>query len=97
MPDPFFIFLCSSCGWKKVCGMDDSGLREVSNDTISSRKFRCPSCGRAISPKKFPNPQSEMDKTAAEKSMKLELEAWMAESAEFQSKFIEAKDGKDIG
>lgn len=97
MPDLFFIFLCSSCGWKKVCGLEDSGLLETSNDTMSSRKFRCPSCGRGISPNKFQNPQAEVDRAAAERSMKSEMDAWMAKSAEFQRKFIEARDGEDIG
>lgn len=94
MPEGPSIFLCSSCGWKKVCDPDECGLVELSNDSLSARKFRCPSCGRAVAPRKFPDPQSELNKKSREESVKAEYDDWMAKSSDFQRKFIEARDGK---
>lgn len=94
MPEGPSIFLCSFCGWKRVCSPDKSGLVELSNDSLSARKFRCPSCGRGVAPRKFPDPQSDVDKRAKEEFTKAEYEDWMAKSVDFQRNFIEARDGK---
>lgn len=94
MPDEPQIFLCASCGWKRVAPIDDSGMHELSNDTMSARKFRCPSCGRAIVPRRFPNPQADVEKKAHEESMKSEHEKWLENSMDYQKSFIEGKDGK---
>lgn len=95
MSDDPRIFMCSFCAWKKVATIEDSGLHELSNDSMSARKFRCPSCGRAITPRKFLNPQAEVEKKASEEAMKSEHEKWLESSMDYQKSFIEGKDGKD--
>lgn len=82
------IILCSHCSWKRVCDVDDIGLHELKNDSMSSRKFRCPGCGRAVAPRKFPDPQREMELAAKEERVKAENEAFMAQHAEFQKNFL---------
>lgn len=95
-PDRFHLFLCEPCGWKKVCNLEMSGLKEMSNDSMSSRKFRCPSCGRGISPRKLSDPQGELDRREKEEAMKSEYKDWLDKSMEFQAKFAEDNDGKNI-
>lgn len=94
MPDEPQIFLCSSCGWKKVCPPGQSGLLELANDSMSARKFRCPSCGRAVAPRKFPNPQAEVERKASEEAARSEHDEWLAKSADYQRNFLEGKDGQ---
>lgn len=94
--DPMSIFLCASCGWKKVCRMEQSGLHELRTDAMSSRKFRCPSCGRGIAPRKFPDPQSEADRQSEEDSMKAQYEEWLGRSMEHQREFLREKDGQGV-
>lgn len=94
--DPVCIFLCGSCGWKKVCRLEQSGMHELRSDTMSSRKFRCPSCGRGVAPRKFPDPQSEADRQSAETNLKIEYEDWLDKSMDHQREFLREKDGKGV-
>lgn len=71
-----------------MCELEDTGLHELKSDSMSSRKFRCPGCGRAIAPRKFPDPQREMDLASEEKRIKEENEAFIIEHAEFQRNFL---------
>lgn len=86
------ILLCASCGWKRVCDGECSGLRELKTDTLSSRKFRCPGCGRGVAPRKFPDPQAEADRKAKDDRLKAENEAFLGETIDFQRKFSEGID-----
>lgn len=87
------IILCASCGYKKVCEPEDTGLVELKNDTLSPRKFRCPGCGRAVAPRSFPDPQSELEGKAKEERLKAEHEAFVGEAMDFQRRFSEGADG----
>lgn len=89
------ILLCSSCGWKLVCDNDCPGLTEVKTDTLSARKFRCKGCGRAIAPRKFPDPQAEANMKANEERLKSENEAFMSETMDFQNKFVKGLDEQE--
>jgi len=94
MPSSNSILLCLSCGWKKVCDPDASGLLELKNDSMSSRKFRCPGCGRAIAPRSHQDPQSEMNRRASDERIKAENEVFINEVMDFQKNFIrESEDG----
>lgn len=86
------ILLCAYCGWKRVCGEECEGLHELKTDTLSCRKFRCLGCGRGVAPRKFPDPQADMDRRAKDERLKAENEAFMSETMEFQSKFVEGLD-----
>jgi len=83
------IFLCQACGWKRVCDPNSSGLLETKNDAESPSKFRCPTCGRGIVPRKFPDPQAENEMRASEERMREENQAFLDEVTQFQKKFIE--------
>lgn len=86
MPD-LFIFLCN-CGWRKVSQIENCGLLELKNDTLSSRKFRCPSCGFSITPFKTKDPQYEINKKNIEKEIEEENKKWLEESSEKQAEFV---------
>jgi hypothetical protein len=87
------ILLCQHCGWKRVCDPDAPGLLELKNDSMSSRKFRCPGCGRAIAPRKHPDPQSEVDRKIKDARMKEENEAFIKSAIDFSANF--AKESED--
>lgn len=87
------ILLCSACDFKKVCALEETGLVELKNDSMSSRKFRCPWCGRAVAPRKFPDPQADLENKAKEERLKVDHEAFVGESIEFQRKFSEESNG----
>jgi DNA-directed RNA polymerase subunit RPC12/RpoP len=95
MSESFSILLCQSCGWKKVCKLTDSDLKEIKNDSMSSRKFRCQSCGRGVAPRNFPDPQGELNIKSREESLKSEMNSWIESGVDFQRKFIEDKIGKE--
>lgn len=95
MPSSKSIILCEYCGWKRVCNPDSSGLHELANDSMSGRKFRCPSCGRGVVPRPTQDPQFEIDKKIKENRNKLEYEEWMERSMDFQTNFMKAKDEQD--
>ena len=82
------MLLCSHCSWKKVCELENTGLYELKSDSMSSRKYRCPQCGRAIAPRKFPDPQSDADRIEYENRIKAENESFLEENAEFQKNFL---------
>lgn len=94
MPERYLIFLCSSCGWKRVSAEGQSGLVELANDSMSSKKFRCPSCGRGIAPRKFSNPQADVERVASEEAAKSEHERWLDMTMDYQRSFLEGQDGK---
>jgi uncharacterized protein YlaI len=83
------IVLCIFCNWKTIAEENEVGLKELKNDTLSSKKYRCPRCGRAISPRKFGDPQKEQDRKENEDKMKKENETWIRENLDFQKKFAE--------
>jgi hypothetical protein len=83
------IILCSFCGWKKIAESDNTGLSEIKNDSLSSRKYRCPGCGRATSPRKFSDPQKEQDRKNEEEKMKKNEEKWRQENLDFHTRFLE--------
>jgi len=82
------MFICESCNWKKTCGIEESGLHELKSDTMSSRKFRCPGCGRAITPRPAKDPQSDMDRKSDDEKNRQENDKWMQEAIQFQSNFL---------
>lgn len=88
MPSKKVIILCAYCSWKRICDFDNIGLHELKSDSMSSRKFRCPGCGRAIAPRKFPDPQKEVELAAKEDKVKEDNEAFIIEHAEFQRNFL---------
>ena len=83
------ILLCTFCGWKRICGLEDPGLNEMKNDTLSSRKFRCPGCGRGVAPRKFKDPQKDLDDKLADEKAKAENEEFMKDSISYQESFLE--------
>lgn len=83
------IILCSFCGWKKIADKEKIDLYELKTDSLSSKKYRCPGCGRAVSPRKFSDPQREHDKKNEEESMKKNDEKWRQENLDFQVRFME--------
>ena len=93
MTDKKHIFICESCSWKKTCGIEESGLHELKSDTMSSRKFRCPGCGRAITPRGAKDPQAEMDRKAYDEKSRSENNKWIQEAIQFQSDFLKEAEG----
>lgn len=93
---PKSILLCE-CGWKRILGEDlDDAPVELGNDTMSARKFRCPSCGFAITPRPAADPQSELDRRLREEKMAEENRRWLEESKRSTKEFMEKiKDGKE--
>jgi len=89
------ILLCQSCGWKEVCELDRSVAVEIKNDSMSSRKFRCPSCGRGVVPRSFPDPQRELDLKSKDERIKSEMDEWTERSLDFQKRFLEDDDGSE--
>lgn len=88
-----YILICASCSWKLVSDLSDLNLYELKSDTMSSRKFRCPGCGRAISPRRADDPQSQQDDKAQSQRMIEENKKWIEENIKFQEEF--AKEIKD--
>lgn len=83
------IILCSSCGWKRIADEANTGLLEIKNDSLSSKKYRCPGCGRAISPRKFSDPQGEVERKNEEEKMKKNEDKWRQENLDFHMRFME--------
>lgn len=83
------IILCQYCGWKFVGNLENCGLRELNNDTMSCKKYRCPECGRGVSPRMAKDPQREVDRKLEEDKMNLEKKAWIQENIEFRKNFSE--------
>lgn len=81
------ILLCQSCSWKLVSELSDTGLHELRNDAMGTRKFRCPRCGRAIVPRKTKDPQEEQDRKADSEKIKEENKKWIEENIKFQQDF----------
>lgn len=90
-----YILLCQSCSWKLVSDLSESGLYELKNDSMSSRKFRCPQCGKAVVPRKIKDPQEEQNRKAESERLKQENKKWMEENIKFQNNFMkENNDGE---
>jgi len=89
------IILCSSCGWKKISEENKTNLVELNNDSMSSKKYRCPGCGRGVAPRKFADPQEEQDRKNEEERMRRNEEKWRQENLDFHARFMEeVEDGK---
>lgn len=83
-----FIILCQSCGWKTISDLSDCGLYELKNDSMSSKKFRCPKCGRAITPRPISDPQSELERRKEDEKLEEQKKDWIKENIAFQKEFI---------
>ena len=81
------ILLCEFCGWKKIAELDSSEIKELKNDSLSSRKFRCKKCGRAITPRSIKDPQKEVNLKSKELSLQEENKKWIEEALQFQNEF----------
>lgn len=90
-----YILLCDYCSWKTVSSTDDIKIQQIKNDTLSCKKFRCPNCGRAISPKKIKDPQRDLEKLEEEKRSQEENKKWIDESMNFQINFNKERDRND--
>lgn len=91
----FFMLLCG-CGWKKTTDLKNEELYELKSDTMSSRKFRCPSCGMAVTPRPAKDPQSELDARIRNEKIVEENKRWLEESAKDQEEFLkETKDAEE--
>lgn len=82
-----YILICNSCSWKLISDLKDSNLYELKSDTLSSKKFRCPTCGRAVCPRAAADPQREQDNKANSEKMIEENKKWMQENIKFQEEF----------
>jgi hypothetical protein len=83
------MLLCE-CGWKEILDSDLSGApTELKNDTMSSRKFRCPKCGFAITPRPAADPQSELRRKLEEERAAEENRRWLEESERQTKEFME--------
>jgi DNA-directed RNA polymerase subunit RPC12/RpoP len=83
------IVLCQYCGWKFVGDVENSGLVELKNDTMSSKKYRCQGCGRGVVSRFAKDPQQEVDRKIEEEKMNQEKQNWIQENIDFRSKFLE--------
>lgn len=88
MANKMFMFLCSSCGWKRVCPLEESGLFELKSDALSARKFRCPQCGRAMCPRASSDPQADLEMNIEEDRLRRENESFIEETEQFQKNFL---------
>lgn len=83
-----FMLLCN-CGWKKISDLKgDVGAVELKNDTLSNRKFRCPRCGFAVTPRKTKDPQFDLDRAKKDMETENQNKKWLEESVEKQIEFI---------
>lgn len=82
-----YIFFCDYCNYKIISDLDNLGLRELKNDTMSAKKYRCPKCGRASTLKNTKDPQSDIERNKEEARIKEENEKWIKENIEFKVKF----------
>ena len=82
-----FILLCG-CGWKRVSDLSDKDLTEIKNDTLSSKKFRCPLCGFTVTPRKAKDPQADMDRIQKDKETAEENKKWLEDSLKRQNEFM---------
>jgi DNA-directed RNA polymerase subunit RPC12/RpoP len=83
-----YLLFCDYCNWKKISNLEGDDVLELKNDSMSSRKYRCLNCGRAVSPKKIKDPQKEMEKKAKEQSLKKENEKWAEDNFKFKENFL---------
>lgn len=93
---PKSILLCD-CGWKDILNSDLVGApKELNNDTMSSRKFRCPRCGFAVTPRPAADPQSELRIKLEEDRIAEENKRWLKESELKTKEFMEKiRNGKE--
>lgn len=89
------LLICEFCGWKTVSEPERSGLYELKSDTLSNRKWRCPKCGRAVTPRKCKDPQAEIERKKKEDILKMDDEKWMEENVAFRKDFMEKNDDED--
>jgi predicted RNA-binding Zn-ribbon protein involved in translation (DUF1610 family) len=86
------IFLCDNCNWKLISNIDDVKLYKLDSDSLSNKKYRCPSCGRAITPRKIKDPQKELEQKKEEEKLNQENKKWIEESIEFKNNFLKEKE-----
>lgn len=86
------ILLCSWCGWKRISDLNDTDLKELKNDTLSSRKFRCQKCGRGVAPRPIKDPQKELELKNQETTIEQENKKWIEEILQFQEEFRKEND-----
>lgn len=89
------ILYCEFCNWKIVCDFDKIDLIRIKNDSISSEKYRCPDCGRAITPKPTKDPEQELQNKLKEDKLKKENDSWIKENIEYQIQFKGIKNDID--
>lgn len=89
------IFLCEPCGWKIVSDIESVGLTPLNSDTLSNKKYRCPNCGRAMTPRKCKDPQSELEAKNRSEQIQQENKKWMEDSISIQKAFKEDTDEQD--
>lgn len=82
-----YILICEFCNWKVISELENLNLYELKSDTLSNKKYRCPRCGRGITPRKTKDPQSEIEKDNEENRIKKENEKWVEENIKFQIDF----------
>lgn len=89
------ILLCSWCNWKRISDLNDPDLKELKNDSMSARKFRCPKCGRGVAPRPIKDPQKELELKNQETTIQQENKKWIEEIVQFQEEFRKEKDHDD--
>jgi hypothetical protein len=87
------VLICDFCNWKSICDFENINLYELKNDTLSNKKYRCPNCGRAITPRKTKDPQSDIEKNNEENKIKEEDEKWIQDNIKFQINFKKEENG----
>lgn len=83
------LFLCEACGWKAVSDEKNTNLTPLKNDTLSSKKYRCPGCGRALTPRNCKDPQGDLNQKIKSEQAKEDNKKWLEESLTFQKEFAE--------
>lgn len=87
------IFICDACSWKKVFDSNKINLFKLKNDSMSNEKYRCPSCGRAVTSRPFKDPEQELQNKKKDDKLKEENENWIKENIEYQMKFRGIENG----
>jgi DNA-directed RNA polymerase subunit RPC12/RpoP len=87
-----YILFCDYCGYKIISDLKNLDLYELKNDTLSGKKYRCKNCGRAISPRKFKDPQKDLEKKQEEERIDQENKIWLQSSIDFQANFLKENE-----
>lgn len=87
-----YILFCDYCSWKLISDLKNLDLHELKNDTMSCRKYRCKNCGRAVVPRKFKDPQKDLEKKQQEERIEKENETWLQNNIDFQVNFLKENE-----